>query len=155
MSPWNEHLFKVEEKSPKLLDEQKEKFHNKTAQRLFLCKRARPNISPAIAYLMTRVRNPNEDDQKKLVRMMKFLKQMVNNCLTLKADGSRTLKWYVDAAFAVHPDMRSHMGAVMTMGQGAAQHICHKQGMNTQSSTEAEVIAANEAVIRETRLQDQ
>ena len=88
MSPWNKHLFKVEEKSPKLPDKQKEKFHNKTAQGLFLCKRARPDISLAIAYLMMRVHNLNEDDQKKLVRMMKFLKQTVNDHLTLKADGS-------------------------------------------------------------------
>jgi hypothetical protein len=36
--------------------------------------------------------------------------------LTLRADGKRTLKWHVDAAFAVHPDYKSHTGAVMTMG---------------------------------------
>ena len=131
MSPWNEHLFKIEEKSLKLSDKQKERFHNKTAQGLFLCKRARPDISLAIAYFMMRVHSPNESDQKKLTRMMKFLKQMIKDCLTLKADGLKSLKWYMDAAFAVHPDMRSHMGAIMTMGEGAAQHVCHKQGMNT------------------------
>ena len=34
----------------------------------------------------------------------------------------------------------------MTMGQGAVTSISRKQGMNTRSSTEAEVVAADEAV---------
>ena len=52
----------------------------------------------------------------------------------------------VDAAFAVHPDFGSHTGATMTMGRGAVSHITRKQGMNTRSSTEAEVVAADESV---------
>ena len=67
-SPWNENLFKVNEKSPKLSKEVAEQFHTTTAQGLFLCKRARPDISPAIAYLTTRVKSPNQDDWDKLVR---------------------------------------------------------------------------------------
>ena len=74
-SPWNENLFKVQEKSPKLDTAIAELFHTVTAQGLFACKRARPNISPATAYLTTRVRAPNQDDWDKLVRMMKFLNQ--------------------------------------------------------------------------------
>jgi hypothetical protein len=145
-SPWNENLFKVHEKSPKLKPEMAELFHTVTTQGLFLCKRARPDISPAIAYLTTRVTTPNQDDWEKLSRMMKFLNQTVKDCLTLKADGSNTLKWHVDASFAVHPNMRSHTGATMTMGQGAIVSISRKQGMNTRSSTEAEVVAADEIV---------
>ena len=145
-SPWNENLFKVDDKSPALSDEMREQFHTSTAQGLFACKRARPDISPAIANLTTRVRTPNQDDWNKLVRMMKFLKQTQSDVLTLRADGSKTLKWHVDAAFAVHPDFRSHTGATMTMGKGAITSISRKQGMNTRSSTEAEVVAADEAV---------
>ena len=61
-SPWNENLFKVHEKSHKLNAVQAELFHTVTAQGLFACKRARPNISPAVAYLTTQVRAPNQDD---------------------------------------------------------------------------------------------
>jgi hypothetical protein len=64
--------------------------------------------------------------------------------LTLKNDGSGTIKWYTDASFAVHPDFRSHTGAVMTMGAGAVTAVSRKQGMNTRSLTEAEVVAADE-----------
>ena len=145
-SPWNEHLFKVDEKSPALSEEDKESFHTKTAQGLFLCKRARPDISPAIAYFTTRVRNPNEDDRRKLSRMMKFLKQTAKDKLTLRSDGSRNLHWHVDASFAVHHDFRSHTGSTLTMGEGVPVHKSNKQGMNTQSSTESEVVAADETV---------
>ena len=145
-SPWTENLFKVAEDSPSLTKEEVEQFHTTTAQGLFLCKRARPDISPAIAYLTTRVRNPNRDDWMKLVRMMKFLKQTSEDVLTLKSDGLKRLKWHVDVSFAVHPDFCSHTGAIITMGKGATISISRKQGMNTRSSTEAEVVAADEVV---------
>jgi len=145
-SPWNENLFKVNEKSPKLSKEVAEQFHTTTAQGLFLCKRARPDISPAIAYLTTRVKSPNQDDWDKLVRMMKFLRQTKGDCLTLKSDGERSAKWHVDAAFAVHPDFRSHTGGTLSLGKGAVTSISRKQGLNTRSSTEAEVVAADEVV---------
>ena len=145
-SPWNEHLFKVHPDSNSLDEDKAKLFHTVTAQGLFACKRARPDISPAIAYLTTRVREPNEDDWSKLVRMMKFLKQTSKDRLTLSADGTHKIQWHVDASFAVHPDFRSHTGATMTMGKGAITSISRKQGMNTRSSTEAEVVAADEAV---------
>ena len=78
--------------------------------------------------------------------MMKFLKQTVNDRLTLSADGTGKLHWYVDAAFAVHPDFRSHTGGGLTMGKGMITSISRKQGMNTRSSTEAEIVAADEVV---------
>mgnify|MGYP005863156433 CR=1 FL=1 len=145
-SPWNENLFKVQKQSPALPQQQAELFHTVTAQGLFLTKRARPDIAPAIAYLTTRVKAPNRDDWDKLIRMMRFLQQTQEDVLTLRADGSGDQKWHTDASFAVHPDFRSHTGATLTMGQGAITSISRKQGMNTRSSTEAEVVAADEVV---------
>jgi hypothetical protein len=145
-SPWNENLFKVHPTSENLTKDKAKFFHTVVAQGLFLCKRGRPDISPAIAYLRTRVRSPNKDDWEKLVRMMKFLNQTKKDVLTLRADGTGTIKWYTDAAFAVHPDFRSHTGSAMTMGQGAITSISKKQGMNTRSSTEAELVAADDVV---------
>jgi hypothetical protein len=46
-----------------------------------------------------------------------------NTNLTLSADNLRVVKWYVDASFAVHPDFKSHTGAMMTLGKGAMQSI--------------------------------
>ena len=80
------------------------------------------------------MQNLTESDWWKLARMVKFLKQTVNNQLTLSTDGTRKLHWHVDASFAVHPDFtrklhwhvdasfavhpdfRSHTGATFKMG---------------------------------------
>ena len=145
-SPWNENLFKVNESSPGLTKDMAEQFHKSTAQGLFLCKRGRPDISPVIAYLTTRVKYSNQDDWIKLVRMMKFLKQTTTDRLTLRADGSKSLKWHVDAAFAVHPDFKSQTGATMTMGDGAITSVSRKQKLNTRSSTAAEIVAVDDVI---------
>ena len=103
-SPWNDNLFKVSQNSPKLNEQRASEFHTMTAQGLFLCKRARPDITPVIAFLTTRVQAPNQEDWTKLMRLMKFLQQTVEDKLTLRSDGSRVLKWGADASFAVHAD---------------------------------------------------
>ena len=70
----------------------------------------------------------------------------MNDKLTLRADGSGHLKWHCDAAFALHNDFRSHTGSLFTMGDGAITALSRKQGMNTRSSTKAEVVATDEIV---------
>ena len=42
--------------------------------------------------------------------------------------------------------MKSHTGAVMTMGEGAASSMSTKQKLNTKSSTEAEVVGVDDAM---------
>jgi hypothetical protein len=133
--------------SKKLNEEMKAHFHTVVAKGLFLSKRARPDIQPTIAYLCTRVREPTEADFGKLLRMMKYLNGSRDEVLTLSADSLNVIKWYVDASFAVHKDFKSHTGAVMTMGGGAIQTLSRKQKLNTKSSTEAELVGADDAAV--------
>ena len=102
-SPWNENLFKVQTESPALDADMAKRFHTVTAQGLFLCKRGRPDIAPAIAYLTTRVQKPNYDDWGKLCRLMKFLNQTVDDRLTLSADGSGVHKWHCNPGICSTP----------------------------------------------------
>ena len=64
VTPAAEHLFKIDK------DAEGKVFHNFTAKTLFLTKRARPDISTPVAFLTTHVRHPDEDDWKKLQRMI-------------------------------------------------------------------------------------
>ena len=46
--------------------------------------------------------------------------------LVLGWDGTGNTYWYVDASFAVHTNMQSHTGAMLTMGQGAIMSMSAK-----------------------------
>jgi hypothetical protein len=113
---------------------------------MFLCKWARQDLLPGIVFLATRVRDPNQSDWKKLLRLMNYLKATKCEVAQMSADGSHTVKWYVDSSFAVHKDMRSHTGAVMTLGKGAIISDSTKQKVNARSSTESEMIAADDTI---------
>ena len=58
----------------------------------------------------------------------------------------QVIKWYVDASFAVHPNFKSHTGAVMTCGSGAIQTMSRKQKLNPWSSTKAELVGVDDAM---------
>ena len=66
--------------------------------------------------------------------------------MTLQADKTKIVKWYLDAAFAVHKDFKSHTGGNMTLGKGAIQSISVKQKTNTRSSTEAELVSWDDII---------
>ncbi len=148
-TPAAEHLFSVSSHATKLSKEKAEVFHGTVAKGLFLCKRTRPDLNPTIPFLCTRVKEPDEDDWKKLIRMLKYLEQTKDLVLTLEADcdeGVLMPKWYPDAAFAVHADFKSHTGGVMTLGKGSVTTISQKQKLVTKSSTEAELVGVDDCM---------
>jgi hypothetical protein len=51
---------------------------------------------------------------------MKYLNGSLDLVLTLEADDTQIIKWWIDGSFAVHHDMRSHNGGIMSLGKGAA-----------------------------------
>ena len=144
-SPGSGHLFSGP-KGAHLYPKRKEQYHHTVAQGLYVAKRARQDLLQTIAVLSTRVRQPTEGDWEKLVRLMKYINGTKRKVFRFSVDDLRILKWYVDVAFAVHPDFKSHTGMVMTMGQGALQSMSRKQKLNTRSSTEAELVGADDVV---------
>ena len=111
-------LFKVNEDSVKLNQDMAMSFHNIVAKALYLVKRARPDASVAIAFLTKRVREPDVDDWRKLEHLVEYFKATTEMPLVLGGDSSGVLNWYVDASFAVHPNMRGHTGGGLTLGRG-------------------------------------
>ena len=76
---------------------------------------------------------------------MKYVNGTKELVLTLSAEQLNRLKWFVDAAYAVHADFKSHTGMTMAMGQGAIMSMSRKQKLNTKSSTTAELVGADDA----------
>jgi len=77
---------------------------------------------------------------------MSFLKETENDILTLELGDQQQIEWFVYAAFAVHPDMKGHTGAVSTLGKGAFSALSTKQKTNSRSSTEAELIGLDNVI---------
>ena len=63
-----DHLFQIQDlKEAKLLpEEQAIQFHHTVEQLLFVCMKARHDIQITIAFLSTRVKAPDKDDEAKL-----------------------------------------------------------------------------------------
>ena len=137
-------LFVVDEDAEKLSEIGQTAFHHLVAKTLYISKRARPDLSTAIAFLTTRVKAPDIDDWRKLSHMMEYLRVDRLRPLILSADSSGVLMWYVDASFAVHPNMRSHTGGGLTMGRGFPIVTSTKQKLNTRSSTESELVGVDD-----------
>ena len=119
------------------------------AQLIFTGIRYRKDTQTAIAFLTTRVRKQDEDDWKKLRRFLGYLKRTIEFPLILQADGVNVLKWWVDASYAAHDDMWGHTGGTIPMGKygrGSIISISKKQNINTKSSTETELIGADDTM---------
>ena len=68
-----DHLLDVDANQTKVNVKRAQFFHTYVAKALFLCKRARPDLQTAVAFLCTRVKSCDGDDYKKLKRMLQFL----------------------------------------------------------------------------------
>ena len=90
------------------------------------------------------MKETDEDDWKKLKRLLQYLYGTVNLVLTLTADKLNIIKWFIDASHHVHPDFRSHTGSAMILGKGSIYSSSIKQKLNTRSSTESELVAVDD-----------
>ena len=68
-----------------------EVFHNIVAKSLFIGKRDRPDIMVAIAFLTTRVGKSDEDDWKKLERLMSYVHNTLDLKLMLSAESMNSV----------------------------------------------------------------
>jgi hypothetical protein len=93
-----------------------------------------------------RVKSCDENDYKKLIRIVQFLRAARGDFLTLSADFLHNVKWWVDASYAVHPNIRSHTGGAMSLGRGVIYGTSKRQKLNTKSSTEADLVGVDDVM---------
>ena len=67
--------------------------------------------------------------------LIKYIQGTIGLSLILSTENSKNIKWYVDAAFLVHKDMRSNTGGFIDMVTVRAYVQFIKQKLNTNSST--------------------
>ena len=143
-SPAADDLFVVGD-SADLDSERQRIFHSATMTVLYLSVNMRWDLCLAVSYLSTRTSKPNEDDWKKLGRLLKYLNATRDRVLRIGGIDSNTIDVFVDASFATHHDRKSHSGCAILLGGGAIYAKSSRQKINSKSSTEAELIAISDS----------
>ena len=66
--------------------------------------------------------------------------------LIMGTAGAGILKWWIDASFAVHPNMRGHTGGGLSIGRGFPVSNSTKKNLNTLISKEAEIFGVDDCM---------
>jgi hypothetical protein len=152
-TPAIDHLFDVAPGAIPLNEAEHKEFHTLVAKLLFMAKRTRPDILLPVAYLSTRIQSSTDDDFRKLKRILAYLKGNRNYHLRLEAslndplvpyNAHNALIAYTDASHGVHPDRRSHSGAVILVFRLPVSVASRKQSTTALSSFEAELLALSD-----------
>ena len=77
---------------------------------------------------------------------MGFFKRTIDDVRIIGATSLNDVYTWIDAAYAVHNNMRSQTGGAMSMGHGILHGRSSKQKLNTKSSTEAELVGVSEYI---------
>ena len=109
-------------------------------------KRTRPDIEPEVAWFTTQVANINVDDWNKMKRCITFLKQSKEDKRIIECFNLKSLFTWADVQFAVHPNMQSHTGLDMSMVYVIINFCSSKQKLNTESTTESDLVGTSEYV---------
>ena len=94
-TPSAANLFNVRDDSERELLEKTraQAFHHTVSQLLFTRIQCMNEAQTTIAFLTTRVRKPDENNRKKLRRLLGYLKRTIKFPLILRADGVNVIKW--------------------------------------------------------------
>ena len=146
-TPAASDLFDIDEESPKLNNQRREKFHRTVAQCLYAVTRTRPDASLPVIFLTTRVLEPTEQDEKKLERVLRYFNASpeLGIFLGISGDDEFRLTCYADASHGVHYNGKSHSGIIITHGRGAILAKSIKQKIVCRSSTESELVTLSDA----------
>ena len=85
-------MFEVNEESVKLPEKDRAIFHSILAKDMFVSKWVRPDILVVLSYLNMRVSKNDEDDWKKLKRLLQYIRGTINLTMTMSADYVSTVK---------------------------------------------------------------
>ena len=130
-------LFKVGYDAPMLQPIDSKIYYHHVMQILWLAKIICPDLLPLLS---------NFHDWKKLTCTCKHIHSTRYIPLILDGCSLNSIKWYKDVVFAVHQNMRSHTGMIMTTGKGCIYGASGRQKINTKISTEAELVGVSDTL---------
>jgi hypothetical protein len=112
----------------------------------YLAKRIRSDILTAVSFAATRVLCPDEDDLKKLERILSYLLYTKDQKMVLRIGSEILVRAFVDASFGTYDDMKSVTGVIIMIGRATVYVKRGKQKIITRSSTESELVGHSDAL---------
>ena len=143
-TPTTKSLFEIDPNAAQLSPPEFERFRSVVCKLLYVALHGRPDILLAVVFLASHVSKATLQDQTKLKQLLEYLYGTFNLPLILGADDIHTMYTFVDASYAVHEDMKSHTGRVITFRRGGIACKSAKQKSVTKSSTQAKLVGASE-----------
>jgi hypothetical protein len=145
-TPASECLFDVRVDSPLSSKGRQEWFHSFVAKMLYLAKRVRPECLTTVSFLAKRVQCCTVDDEAKLERLLGYVLGTRERGLVLRIGDAMSVSAYIDAAYGVHANGKSHTGCAIVLGDAALMYAkSGGQNIVTKSSTEAELVAVTDS----------
>jgi hypothetical protein len=112
-TPATKDLIETDNSSDKLTTLDGDRFHSVVAKLLYVATQARMDLLLSVGFLTTRVsRSTQQEDICKLNRLLEYGTLDVE--YVVGADHLGRMRTWVNAAYAVHPDMRGHTGGVIS-----------------------------------------
>ena len=137
-------LFSFNKSDPFIPLRKQKVFRTVVAKLIFISKRTRMDIQPTLSYLCTKQEKATSDDWQKLRRLMQYLNDTLDLPHIIGGDSITRFHTFVDVAYAVHTDMKSHTGGAISLGRGTIYCKSSKQKLNVKSSTEGEIVGTSD-----------
>ena len=117
-TPAANHLFDVDKESENMNKEDGSLFNHLLDKLMYLSKRERPDIQTYVSFLCTLVQYPDKDDWNKLQKTIRYIEVTRWLPLTLEADVTMIIKWWIESLYGVHMDCQVHTGGAISIRKG-------------------------------------
>jgi hypothetical protein len=152
--PQTDDIFSVDKDSILLNEVKRKKFHSVVYMLVYLGKRVRVEIQMALSFLAGRVSKATDQDEKKLFRVLIFLRNYPHEKLYFRKQSNKDnesscnmdIKIWADSSWACHDDGTSRSSIILTVNDTVVSAFTHKQKMVTLHSTESELVCLTDAV---------
>ena len=137
-APGIKDTFKIDVGSPLLKDREHKLFHSAVAHILYLVKRIHTDALTITSFLCMKVTKVTDEDPCKLEQLLGYFKSSKGKKFYVRISArDMQTRAFIDAAFALHFDAKSHTCAVITVGDAVVYVSLQKQKCITRSPTEA------------------
>jgi hypothetical protein len=143
-TPATENLFVIRDHMPLLSAAKQVEFHSRVAKVLYPTKRVRPEMSPVVSFLTTRIDKATQDDWDKLDRGLRYINGTRELGIVIELFDPIAIEAFIDASHGVHADAKGHTGGCITLGKGPISTKSTKQKVVSKSSTEAELVGLSD-----------